>query len=47
MHHSVNRFTAEKYVSMLLWANSRLRIAVSSANMTVKFPEVVDVQLFE
>ena len=47
VHHSVNWFTPEKYVSMLLWANSRLRIAESSANMTVKFPEVVGVQLCE
>ena len=47
MHHSVrNRFTSEKYVSMSLQANSRVRTAESSANLTVKFPEVVAVQLF-
>ena len=28
VHHSVNQFTLEKHVSMLLWANSMLRIAV-------------------
>ena len=40
MHYSVNRFTSEKYVSMSLWANSRLMNAESSANLAVKFPEV-------
>ena len=43
MHHFVNRFTSEKYVLMTRWVNSRLRVAESSANLTVKFPEVVNV----
>ena len=46
MHHSANRFTSEKYMSILLWANSRLRTAESSASLTMKFLEVVDVQSF-
>ena len=33
-------------MSMSLQANSRVRTAESSANLTVKFPEVVAVQLF-
>ena len=43
VHHFVNRFTSEKYVLMSRLVNSRLRVAESSANLTVKFPEVVDV----
>ena len=44
VHHSRNQFISEKHVSMSLWANSTLWTAESSANLTVKLPEVVDVQ---
>ena len=46
MHHSVNRLISEKYLSMSLWANNRLGIAESSANLTTKLPEAADVQSF-
>ena len=44
VHHSENRFTSEKYMSMSLQANSRLRIAESSANLTMEVTGFVDVR---
>ena len=34
LHNSVNQFTSEKYMSVSLRANSRMRIAESSADLS-------------